>query len=492
MTNPKDDMPLLAPPPLAYGRLLVIAMTAGLVAIAGMSICTGVHWFGLASTLAGASGVVLVLLVAMMRGGAALAAPSSVQFLAILALVAGGVRLAAVLSLPYVPHADFLVYHQSALTLAQTSELHIPAGGSFRAFLPPGQIFAMSLMYRLFDNGVLAVQMLNVLLGTLTVVGIWYLGRSMFNERVGRVAALLAALLPSTVFATMLLGAEVHQTFWLVAALCLYVAGVERRSLLLAALAGGLCLGVGALVRPTFVLLPVALGLHMLIAWPRGQKLRAILATLLLGVGIACAVLPWSYRNYQVLGGWMMISSNGGGNLYSANNCQAQGSYTDAVCRELFAEFPGDDLGYDRAGFARAKAWMKANPGRVAQLSAWRFVLLWWTDKEIAWWATQDFLDSRPDLDIGVGWRRLAAGGSNGYYWALALAGVVGMLRWRRVLSRQRLWMAIPVLTGYFTVLHMLFEAQGKYHYSLVGLFTVFAALAVTMPEKQTARQLGD
>ena len=469
-------------PPRSYARAIWAVTLAALALISVMSLVSGYCMYGL-QPLAGVLMMLCVLLLMWDGGGEWIARRPSWQWLAGVGALALILRAVCVILVPYRPCADFLVYHDAGVAMADKWTLGVQPHTDelgLRCFFPPGQVFSLGVVYKLFDNSVLAAQMLNVVWGTLTVLGIWYLGRKMFGEHVGRVASLLAALLPSAVFGCMLLGAEVPEAFWLVAALCVYVRFVAPAGRWSAALVCGVLLGIGALIRPTYVLLPVPIGLHMLLSWRR--RGRALAAAVLLACGVAAAVLPWTLRNYYVTGGFILISSNGGGNLYSANNDEALGAYTAEAWQHVF-DTASDDLSLQRIGLECAKDWIRANPGRFLALSLRKFVLFWHTDKEIAWWALQQTHEDHPEMPIPLRWRLLGQSVSTGFYSGCLLVALLGMWRHRRGLRGRRMWMVIPVLCMCFTAVHMVFESQGKYHFMLVGLLCILAAVGCAARE---------
>ena len=460
-------------PPRWYGRSIWAVTLCSLALISIMGFLSAWWMYGRLGLAGAALGIIVLLLASddwLMRA-------SVRKWLVGLVALALLLRLACVMLLPYLPCADFKVYHEAGVTMAKTWTLGDQAdagqNGSYRCFFPPGQVFSLGVMYRLFGHRVLAAQILNVIYSTLTVVGIWYLGRKMFSERAGRIAAVLVAFLPSTIFGCMLLGAEVPEAFWLVLAMCFYVKAVESDHRLVPALLCGICLGVGTLIRPTYFLLPVPIGLHMLLSWGRAR--RAILSAAVMSAGLAAVVLPWTYRNYRVTGGFILVSSNAGGVLYSANNDNAQGAYTQEAWEYVSRNSP-DDLALMRVGRQCAINWIKANPGRFFRLALKKFVLFWHTDKEIAWWAVQQTHEVHPKLGIPAKWRLQAQAGSTGYYVIIILAGALGVWRWGRQLQKNRAWMFIPVMCMYFTAVHMVFESQGKYHYMLIPLLCILAA----------------
>ncbi|NQU76833.1 MAG: glycosyltransferase family 39 protein [Planctomycetes bacterium] len=468
------DGPQPAAAPRWYGRALWGLGFAGLLLI--ILVALPVAWFMHSCVwLIGALPVIAVLILPRLGLWKWIMRLPTAHWLMLLAIIALLVRLACVLFVPYEPCADFRVYHAAAVTMSRDWVLGVPGRRTYQCFFPPGQVFGLAVMYRLFAQRVVAGQLLNVVYATLTVLGIWYIARGLFGGFVARIAGLLAAFLPSTVFACMLLGAEVPEAFWLVLAMCIFVGSVQRSGRILPALLCGLCLGVGSLVRPTYVLLPIAIGVHMLLSWP--NRKRAILVTAVMTAGMAVAVLPWTLRNYAVTGGFLLISSNAGGNLYSANNDLAEGAYTESAWDYVFSHGP-DDLALQKVGMDCAKDWIRHNPGRFAVLAVKKFGMFWATDKEIPWWALEQPGIEQPKLRIDPFWSTLAQAGTNGYYIACLIAAAAGLWRFRLELIANRHWSVIVVLAMYFTAVHMVFESQGKYHYMLIPPLMVLSALA--------------
>lgn len=233
--------------------LTFLAMIACIGAISSAA----VYW---SQALVGAAIAAAALGLARRHGGRSLAAIPEGRFLAAVVAVALAVRLAAVLLTPYTATADFQVYRKIAAGLTSSGRYGWSAEGSYRCLLPPGQVFSLAMLQRVFGECVRGGQILNVIYSALSVLCVLRIGTLLFSAAVGRAAAILAALLPSTVFGCVLIGAEAPQTFWFLAGMCFYLSMPARGWT--AALLCGACMGVAALIRPTFVLPPLLLGLY--------------------------------------------------------------------------------------------------------------------------------------------------------------------------------------------------------------------------------------
>ena len=192
----------------------------------------------------------------------------------------------------------------------------------------------------------------------------------------------------------------------------------------------------------------------------------------------------------------MPVSSNGGGNLWSGDNeCASDnwGTYTAWTWDWLFKNAP-TDVDLHREGLARAKAWIAAHPGEFASLSLKKFCVLWYGDKDMAWWALQEPRDMAlrdakndklpphdkyPMPPYSPEWSMAAQYCSIVFYLALVVAAVLGVLMARKTLWHRSAWTILPVLFLYFTLVHMVFESQAKYHYMLMPLMCIFAGIVL-------------
>jgi 4-amino-4-deoxy-L-arabinose transferase-like glycosyltransferase len=159
-------------------------------------------------------------------------------------------------------------------------------------------------------DGVLAHRALGAFLGGVTIVLIALIGRRVGGERVGLVAALVAAVYPLLVAVD---GAPMSESLYgLLIAACLLTALRlrERRSVGLAATLGAL-IGLAALTRSEALLLVVLLGLPL-----TGRAWRPALALV-----AACVVVlaPWTIRNWSAFHRFTLISHNDSTVLAGAN-----------------------------------------------------------------------------------------------------------------------------------------------------------------------------
>jgi hypothetical protein len=150
-------------------------------------------------------------------------------------------------------------------------------------------------------------------------------------------------------------------------------------------LALGLAIGLSFLVAPS--LLPVGLGLLAFeIAWLRRPPRWRRAALVLLGMALACA--PWTFRNYESLGGLVFIRSNFGLELRMGNH-EGAGANLDQSARGGTERHPRTsveearkvqelgELEYMRAAGREATAWIRSHPAEFARLTGLRVGQFW-------------------------------------------------------------------------------------------------------------------
>ncbi|MCB1053270.1 MAG: glycosyltransferase family 39 protein, partial [Acidobacteria bacterium] len=190
-------------------------------------------------------------------------------------------------------------------------------------FRGPGYPFLLALMYKFSGGSYWAPRIFQIGLGLLNLLLVFRLGRRLFSERAG----LIAAALMATYWGMIYFEAELLAPIPVISVLLLllhYSLDLEKRTRFRDFLVLGLLFGFGALLRANILLcVPIFLVWFWVLAqkkWPVGLRFLAPF-----GLGAALVILPVTWRNYAVSGEWVLISSNSGINLYIGNNPEADG-----------------------------------------------------------------------------------------------------------------------------------------------------------------------
>jgi len=383
-------------------------------------------------------------------------------------------RLAVDLAVPSAPSSDGSIY----LGLAQG----MAAGGPYfvsetHAYWPPGLSLLLMPLLKLTGSVPLALSVFGLGCFAVALAGTWRLGVTLGLGRATGVAAWLLALWPGHVLATGLPEKEL-----LVLALlpwALAAAWHARTGAAAAALQAGALTGLLCYVQPSFQLLPVA-ALILGLVFSR-HRLRLTVQVALAIAGLLLVLSPWTYRNWQVLSAPVLVSTNGGSNLYRANNELATGAFVARGTVDLEA-LP--ELEADRLGKKLAVQWITGHPLQFLQLSAGKVLLFLGDDSYGAYAAFQ-----RGGVDIGrlpyLAVKLLCALA----WWCGWAMIVMGAVRWRNggrdAASAPTALLLLPVL--YLLSIHAVFESGGKYHLPVLCPVLLLVAMAAGRLQQRPA-----
>ena len=249
---------------------------------------------------------------------------------------------------------------------------------TYAAHYPVGYPALLGLLYRIFGSSPIVAGLANAVIGALGVLGVHRIARAAAPAGPAAVAGLTAALHPSLVFYTPALMTEgvTAALLAILGAVALEVEGRERPRF------GWLALGLGAgflvLVRPQALLLvPVLGGLSRLRAGWRSQAGAALLVTAL----AFAVVLPWTARNCVRMDRCVLVSANGGWNLFIGAAPGATGSFVPlerlgvpAECREVYGEADKDRC-FGNAGLrhllAEPRRYLSLVPAKLLHTFDW-------------------------------------------------------------------------------------------------------------------------
>ena len=176
----------------------------------------------------------------------------------------------------------------------------------------------LGAVFAVLGDGLLAVRVLQALVGTSAIALLYLIARCVFDVRVALVAALLGASHWVLIYfdGELLREALVNAANLLGLWLTLRWLDDPRPK---RGIAAGLAWGVAALLRPQVLLFVAILG-----AWAVLRKLVGLRAVALFAVSLAVAIAPITLHNL-VAGDFVLISPEGGQALWIANNPAADG-----------------------------------------------------------------------------------------------------------------------------------------------------------------------
>ena len=358
--------------------------------------------------------------------------------------------------------------------VASRNELwEIPGPGAPTAFWPPGYPFALGALFKVFGVGIATAQVLNAVLGALTIPFVFSLGKHIFDRRAGLIAAGLFAVFPNVIAGTPLLFPEPLFGLIFVIALWLLVTRSPADSNgWRTVVAFGLLAGMAALTRGQgTLLLPIA-GLYWLASsgWRTAAQSTAIAA-----VAAAAVIAPWTIRNAVELHAFIPISTNSGAALRVGHNEDSIGT----------TKWTDDDVGgfkmwespyrpdWEVQGYREytklAIGYALTHPVHEVELAGRKIYRLYRSDSTVLPWLTT--LGATP-LEPGGLEPALRYVLDVSYYGLIFVAIASAIFWFRRLPSR---WLLVNVLLVW-TLFHVAFLGEARYHIPLYPLFFIAAA----------------
>ncbi len=323
-------------------------------------------------------------------------------------------------------------------------------------------------LYSLFGCDVIVVRIAQSVLGALTCLIVYHIGRKVFHPGVGVLSAILVCFYPYFIHMTGDIMSETLFTFLICLSILMLLLYQEKPSFKYSALTG-ICVGLTLLCKGTF--LPFfLLSLLWLLAVPGLKpklKIRMV-GQLLLFVSLTLS--PWMIRNYRHYNKIVVLGLSGGA-LWIANNPQAMKietlpeinndkldiSFTwfDPERYQTILKMP--PLEADRTFRKEAKNYIFSNPGEFAHLVFKRF---------LHYWRLYPIVATRRNKIIAM----LTSG------WILPLGWLGIIISFGNY--RRKTILLISLLAS-FTLVHVVFLATIRYRVPIDPIVIIFCSFAV-------------
>ncbi len=232
------------------------------------------------------------------------------KHLLIIFILAALIRIVFVMAVEHAPlENDAKEYDMLGYNLS-LGKGYVNSEGIPTAIRPPGYPFLIGAIYYIFGHNLLAVRIVQALLGAFQCVLAHLIFRQLFREKVFNMAGYITCFYLPIIVSTLEILSETLFTFILLAGVYLILLGPSRKKLFLS----GIIWGVALLTKPIS-----AFFMPFLFYWLLKREKNAFLkSALVLSAGIILILLPWSVRNYTKLHAFVPFSNIGGISLYSS------------------------------------------------------------------------------------------------------------------------------------------------------------------------------
>jgi 4-amino-4-deoxy-L-arabinose transferase-like glycosyltransferase len=377
-------------------------------------------------------------------------------------------RLVPLVFLDVEPTGDSVWYEQAGYNIGKGEGYTIE--GKPTAFWPVGYPLFLGVVYFIFGHSLFMARLWTVMLSLCICFLTCRIAKLTLGGSASLVALLLVATFPSQIWFSGLFFSEVLFTALLLTIVYLTLKLRGGRWGIWGWLFVGILCGASILVRPVTLLFPLVIFIFLFVVRKVSLK-SSLLRTLLVVFGLLLVLLPWTVRNKQVLGHWILVSTNSGYNFWIGNNPEAKGTFTPEVADVLNlidSEVERYYLGY-REGFD----FIISNPHKFLLLIPRKLFYLFLTD-------TFSFYYLLTAAGLSNTGRPAAVGGVlfELYYLLILALGVVGMALRSRDQNRDPIKLLYWIL-GYWVFFHLFLFTMDRYHFPIMPFILILASGAI-------------
>lgn len=365
------------------------------------------------------------------------------------------------------PNNDDVKFIRSAWILAQTGNYVYHKPPQPTVFMMPGLPFFLAFLVLIFGKfgAITAFRVVQAVVQTLSLLLTFFIGRKVFNSKVGAIAVVLSALYFVDVWVSNLILTETFFKFFVLALAYFSIWAIQEnkaRYYILAALAWGLA----TLFRPTIATYPIVILFIWLI---RKFPVKEMLKYALLSALVFCAVLsPWWIRNYEVFHKFIPLTLATGNPFLQGTyiNYDQSSRLTDGLNYSQFKYPASTEIANNAVEMAIGKYRLaKLVPKHPLQF------LLWYTVGKAFWQLNFPFYWV-PILGVPIQAVMLC------HYLALVTA-LLGILLYLRNKDTERFGMLLLATIVYFILVYLPFYAFSRYFYPAMPFVFIFAAYYV-------------
>lgn len=225
------------------------------------------------------------------------------------------IRLAFVLPSNAIPSSDAYVYDRLGFSVSQ-GRGYVENNGTAHAFYPPFYPLFLSAIYAVFGHSYIAVRIAQSIIGALTCVLIYLIGKRAGNAVLGIITASISIVYFPFIKSAELLLTELLFTF-LLCLIVYYLFKIREDTRLKNYIILGLLLGSALLTKPVMLLFPFFI--MPIFFYSKKNNIFDIFKKYTV-VLLFCSllVLPWITRNYIVYHKFGIISTQTGITFYSS------------------------------------------------------------------------------------------------------------------------------------------------------------------------------
>lgn len=371
-------------------------------------------------------------------------------------LIAFVVRLGALFLFEDDPRGDAADYENIALNIISGKGFVSTRMGLY-SYRPPLYPLFLAGIFSVFRQSYFIVAFIQAIISSITCVIVFYIGKSIFDEKSGLISSVILALYPTLIFYSTQLLSET--LFIFISSLSIYVFfkesnnyGQNYKWILL-----GILLGLGSLCRP--VIFPFLIFLIPFYVFSARGSLRK---WFLVSCFTLLTIFPWTIRNYYVHGKFVLLTTYGGANLWMGNYSGATGYIGQPKnINQLVRQEGISETEKDKDFYKKGLNFIIENPSDFFLLSFKKFFLFWNP-------LVEEHTGPTYIKDNNIDYKSIIAISFS----CLILFGIIGFFNISDVWKKTGL---LLILVIYFSMVSMIFYVSLRYRQPIIPAVSLFA-----------------
>jgi 4-amino-4-deoxy-L-arabinose transferase-like glycosyltransferase len=362
------------------------------------------------------------------------------------------------------PDNDDAKFVRSAWILADTGNYVYHNPPIPTTFMMPGVSYTLALFTILFGKlgGLTGFRLFQAILQTVSLMLVFFLGRKVFNSKVGAIAAVMNALCISEVWTSNLLLTETFFKYFVLNMVFFCIYALEEKKAKYYVIAG-IFWGIATLFRPTITLFPAVI----LIMWFINKyTFKDILKNTIIVSIVFCTILsPWWIRNYNIFHKFIPLTTATGNPMLQGTfiNYDQNSSKTDGLDYKQFNHPTGDENTNNTVEIKISKYRLQ----NLVPKQPLEF-LYWYTIGKTAF-----------QIDFPFYWREILGINyieAGVYYYIVMLFSIIGIVLFFKNKKRNNMGILLFSAIIYFIVVYLPFYTCTRYFYPAMPYVIIFAA----------------
>ena len=379
-------------------------------------------------------------------------------------------RVVLLIAATGVPMSDAKWYFDRAVSIAHGNGYAFD--GTPTAFWPVGYPGFLGLLFSIFPESPGTGLIANFFLAAITMVCAFRIYCELpISTNWALFGTLVLSIFPNFILYQNLLLSEMLMT----SLLFLSVLGLTSAQRKYQFLLTGVSFGLATLVKSQVLFLPFFVLIYDV--WKSRRWLFVASKYLVLCLGMAIVIVPWTIRNYVVFHRVIMIQSNGGYNLLMGNNQQNRWGGSTGTSSEFAAMFPGvvadinqrlaDEMSMNDRATATALRFMSSNPMEVLKRVPYKLYRFFRHDPQ----GIGSLLRANAAAGQNLPWLSSLFSLSFWYYTFVMMLAMLSPIAFVFSQLRTRTHFILLSVILYFTLISTIFFGEGRFHIPILPAF---------------------